>query len=271
MILTYSFDSRMGLYDEESKNKSSWVSDKKYLYDMYKASMIRAKKYGYGINFYGDSDSIKNLEGYFDKSFCIDDINFDLVDDLKIWIHTQNDLDCVTFDGDIILSNKLNFEDDENCDVWFENKETKKSVLDKKWNTYNGYASMLDIFKKHNTDKVVLNYSNTGGLACNVGIIKFNNLKTKKLLIDGYYELKKYYLETIEPIDNLRESNMIPSLIVCQYHFGNTINSNKLTPNFLSNYNRDRYTHWVGEIKFHKTRKDEVYNILNGDTKYSLI
>jgi len=43
MTLTYSFDSRMGLYDETSKTKTTCVSDLKYLYDMYKASMIRAK------------------------------------------------------------------------------------------------------------------------------------------------------------------------------------------------------------------------------------
>ena len=56
---------------------------------------------------------------------CIDNIQFELLDDLKIWIHKNNDLDCVTFDGDIILTNKLKLPPNTD-DAWFEYKETKK-------------------------------------------------------------------------------------------------------------------------------------------------
>lgn len=271
MILTYSFDSRMGLYDENSKTKTTTVSDLKYLYDMYKASMLRAKKFGYKIRFYGDTNSINTLEEYIDSSYCIDDLKFDLVDDLKIWIHTQNDLNCITFDGDIILNSQLDFMDNLNYDVIFENKETKKTVLNKEWDSYNGYTTMLDIFKKYDTDKIVSNYTNTNNTSCNVGVIKFNNQNTKDVLINGYYEMKEHYLKNIEPTNNLREKKLIPSLIVCQYHFGNKIESNKFNAGFLSTLNKTRYSHWVGGIKFYEVCRNEVYNILSGDEKTSFL
>jgi hypothetical protein len=271
MTLTYSFDSRMGLYDETSKTKTTCVSDLKYLYDMYKASMIRAREFGYKIKLYGDSITISNLKEYIDSSYCIDNIKFDLVDDLKIWIHTQNDLDCITFDGDIILTSRLDFMNDFGYDAIFENKETKKNVLNKEWDSYNGYVTMLEIFEKYNTDKLVKNYTNTNTFSCNVGVIKFNNQSTKDALISGYYEMKNHYLNNIEPIDNLRKKKLIPSLIICQYHFANTIESNKFNVGFLSESNGHRYSHWVGGIKFYKVCIQEVYNILNDVEKTSFI
>jgi hypothetical protein len=106
-----------------------------------------------------------------------DNIKFDLVDDLKIWIHTQNDLDCITFDGDIILTSRLDFMNEFGYDAIFENKETKKNVLNKEWDSYNGYVTMLEIFEKYNTDKLVKNYTNTNTFSCNVGVIKFKKVR----------------------------------------------------------------------------------------------
>ena len=132
------------------------------------------------------------------ENLPFDNIKFDLVDDLKIWIHTQNDLDCITFDGDIILTSRLDFMNEFGYDAIFENKETKKNVLNKEWDSYNGYVTMLEIFEKYNTDKLIKNYTNTNTFSCNVGVIKFNNQSTKDALISGYHEMKNHYLNNIE-------------------------------------------------------------------------
>ena len=91
--LFWSFDSRMNLYGATE-----------YMYDLYRASMLRAKNLGYEINFYGDDVAINKFQGYVDHFYDITPIHFEIVDDLKLYIHTQHDLDCVTIDGDLILA-----------------------------------------------------------------------------------------------------------------------------------------------------------------------
>jgi len=182
MKLTYSFDNRMGWYDEDSDIRTKWHTDKKYIYDMYKASMIRA----------------------------------------------NNDLDCITIDGDIILTDKLNMPPSTD-DVWFEYKETKKNALDKKFDIQNGYHTMIDIFKEADTQKYIPEFSYHNGVAWNVGFIKFNNQKTKDILLNGYYNLKNFYLTKIDNSFEFRKKGILPSLIVCQYHFGNLVTHHKLT------------------------------------------
>jgi len=270
MKLTYSFDNRMGWYDEDSDIRTKWHTDKKYIYDMYKASMIRAKKFEYEIVFYGDSLSIKELDGYYDSCICIDDIEFELLDDLKIWIHKNNDLDCITIDGDIILTDKLNMPPSTD-DVWFEYKETKKNALDKKFDIQNGYHTMIDIFKEADTQKYIPEFSYHNGVAWNVGFIKFNNQKTKDILLNGYYNLKNFYLTKIDNSFEFRKKGILPSLIVCQYHFGNLVTHHKLTASTLKDYNPKKYSHWVGEIKFMEGCRDVVKSILDGDNKFRMI
>jgi hypothetical protein len=126
--LFWSFDSRMNLYGATE-----------YMYDLYRASMLRAKNLGYEINFYGDDVAINKFQGYVDNFYDITPIHFEIVDDLKLYIHTQNDLDCVTIDGDLILHERLMFPDPENNKLYFDFPETNKDILKEENNKYNGY------------------------------------------------------------------------------------------------------------------------------------
>jgi hypothetical protein len=272
MNLLFSFDSRMNWYGEDDINMHLlYDMNLDYIYDIYKASMINCKKFKYKIIFYGDSYSLKKLEGYYDECVSIDHKNFELLDDLKIWIHTQNDLSCVTFDGDIILHSKLNFEKDNLTDVWFETREEKGNksrtgVLHEDNDSYNGYTTMLEIFKSYNTNKFISDYKYDGSIACNVGIIKFNNQRAKDILINGYYNLRKFYFEKIKPNNDFRKKGMLPSLIVCQYNFGNLININNISTSYIKDYNK-HYIHLAGELKFLDDNKKMVYNIINNQSK----
>ena len=58
--LFWSFDSRMNLYGATE-----------YMYDLYRASMLRAKNLGYEINFYGDDVAINKFQGYVDNFYDI--------------------------------------------------------------------------------------------------------------------------------------------------------------------------------------------------------
>ena len=92
--LTYCFTTKFGKY----KNND-------YILTFYKLSMTRAKEFGHTISFYGCKYSIDFLKGYYDNCVDISNKKFELVDDLKLYVHETGDIDTITIDGDLILNN----------------------------------------------------------------------------------------------------------------------------------------------------------------------
>ncbi len=235
MKLIYSFTTKMGNYTD-----NDWV----VIY--YKAAMRRAKELGYTIKFYGCNFMYENLIDDIDEFVNIENEEFILTDDLKIFIHQKEGLDCVTIDGDIILESKLILPDD--CDVLFETR-----LLNTKNHKFNKY---MGIFQKYNVPDNIKGFDYSGINAFNVGILKFNNLHTKQLLINRYYQFRKWYLETIEPTEKLTEWND-PSIIICEYYFARLIEKNNVSYKFCRDFND--YTHYASELKF----KQEFFNHIN--------
>ena len=253
---------RMKLYYSFDK-KINWHTDYDYIYRMYRASMLSAKKHGHEIYFYGDSDSISKLYGSYDEFVCTDDVQFDLVDDLKIYIHTQEDLDCVTIDGDVFIG-RNGLPPMTDSMAWFEYKETKKQEINKKGIPYNGYLPMLDVFDEFNTSDYIEDFIVDNLEACNVGVIKFNDENVKELFINSYFRFKDFFLKNIEPNYNFREQGMIPSLIVCQYYFASLATYYEIDIEFMYNHRRlYPYRHFVGPNKFEDYAKNVIDDILN--------
>jgi len=239
-------------------------SDTNYIIDLYKSSMIRAKSLGYKINFYGDRNSINHFTGIIDAFYDVSDINFGVVDDLKLYIHSQHDLTCVTIDGDLILEERINFPDKDRVHVYFDFPETKKDILKDENNIYNGYGDLKRIFKKHEAKDLLPRFNYDTYFACNTGIIKFNNQKTKDLFLFEFKKIQEYFTGSIEPLENKNEES-IPKLkqirfILAQYYYGCLIDSLMIPALFLSGYNR--YEHFYGNKKFEHRTKYLVYKIL---------
>lgn len=239
MKLVYSFTTKMGNYTD-----NDWV----VIY--YKAAMRRAKSLGYTIKFYGCNFMYENLIDDIDEFVNIENEEFILTDDLKIFIHQREDLDCVTIDGDVILESKLILPED--CDVLFETKLL--NTKNKKFKRY------MDIFKNYNTSEHINSFDYDGLNACNVGILKFNNLHTKNLLINRYYQFREWYLKTIEPTENLTEWND-PSIIICEYYFARLMDKNNISYKFCREYNN--YTHYASELKFQQKFFNHINSIFN--------
>lgn len=248
MILCYSFDSRINLYD-----------DPLWILKIYAASMKKAKSFGYRVKFYGDKFSIDNLKGYFDEFEDISEKKFILVDDLKLYIHEINNLECVTIDGDIILHDKIELPKGE-FDVIFELAETRSNVMKLKHNPSHGYFSLVDIFDKY-MDSTIPYWNSKLSLACNVGLVKFNNQKVKDLFLNQYKIFRDFFLSNIEPKENLIESEFVPSIIISQYNFGLLSEFYNLKVKFFKDYNS--YTHFYGKIKFLPQVRKAVMGILN--------
>ena len=251
--LFWSFDSRMSKYP---------VSE--YQYDLYRASMVRAKSLGYEINFYGNNIAIEKLSSYIDNFYDITTKNFQIIDDLKLYIHTQHDLNCVTIDGDLILNERLKFIDNETNKIFFDFPETDKDILKEENNIYNGYGDLKRVLEKYNTKYYFPNINYKNDIACNTGIIKFNDQKIKELLIHEFNGLKNYYLNHIYPYanENFDTFNKIRFLIA-QYHFGCIVRNLEIPVGFLKEHND--YNHFYGNKKYEDQNIEMVYNILKNN------
>lgn len=239
MELVYSFTTKMGNYTD-----NEWV----VIY--YKASMLRAKSLGYKIKFYGCDFMYNNLKDYIDNFVSIENKDFILTDDLKMFIHSNEDLNCVTIDGDVILESKLNLPTD--CDVLFETK-----LFNSKNEKFKRY---MDIFKKYDIENNIKYFDYNGLHASNVGILKFNTQSSKDILLKAYYDFRKYYLETIEPIENLTDWND-PSIVVCEYYLTRVMNAMGITYKFCKEFND--YVHYASETKFQQKFFNHVNSIFN--------
>jgi len=248
MTLTYSFDTRLDLY-----------ADKDWILEIYAACMLTAKKFKHNIRFFGDSYAYNKLSVYIDEYINIEDQSFEIVDDLKIYIHEVSDLDCITIDGDILLSHPLIFPNSA-PDVIFEVAETRKNALKVENDFMSGYFSMAGIFNKY-IDRVAFPHWNDKlRLCCNVGLIKFNNQKVKDRFIAEYKKLREVFIENIEPIEQLKAKGCIPSIIISQYNFGLLTTYLQTKVAFFKDFNN--YTHFYGKVKFSNKTRLAIKSIL---------
>lgn len=275
MKLYYSFDSRL-----QGNNALSPIYEGKtdYILDLYKFTMGKSKELGNEIIFYGDTKSIEYLKGYYDSSVCIDDVDIRFMDDLKMYIHSKEGLDCMTIDGDLVLHKNI---ESNGGDVWFELKrrfDYKKFATDK--NVEYLYKYQLSFFRKI-VDKVVdLNFECESYI--NVGLIKFNNQKVKDYFLDSFYKLRTLYInEVYSKMNELTipthpNMSIVPSLILTQYNFCCIAENN---PSFDIRYYNDLYVkdnpqnatytseyyhHFIGKSKWKDTRLiNAVYEYLS--------
>jgi hypothetical protein len=235
-----------------------------YYYDLYRASMIRAKFLGYEINFYGNDIAIEKLSSLIDNVYDITTKNFEIIDDLKLYIHTQHDLNCVTIDGDLMLYEKLKFIDSETTKVYFDFPETDKDVIREENNIYNGYWDLKKVFEKYNTKYFFPNFNYDGNLACNTGLIKFNDQKIKDLFLHEFIGLKNYYIKHIYPYEK-QNPDMVEKIrfIMAQYQFGCIIRNLEIPVGFLEDHND--YLHMFGGRKYEENNVELVYSILKNN------
>jgi len=255
----YSFDRRMSLYE-----------DVNYILDIYKASMITFRDIAANIEpvLYADTETLEYLKGYYKEGIDISDKTFEEVDDLKVWIHSVNDLNCVTVDGDILFFSQLVFPNMYNTKVYFEIEETEARSLHSKYDDKNGYETLRNVFKKYETTKYVDGYDYYNTSAYNVGILKFNCQETKDLLIKKYYEIKKFYQDNIKGDNEILDWH-VPSIMLTQYFWGGLCRNNKINVTFLNNFNS--YKHLYGKWKFADTIPEKIYGIISKDIERKLI
>jgi len=239
MFLVYGYTTHMNRYED-----NEWVVS------YYTASIRKSKSLGYYIKMYGCDYMQLHLESEVDEFINIENHQFDYTDDLKIYIHSNENIDCITIDGDVILDSKL--KNHIQYDVLFDRKgQVNHSKEISKYRTH------LNVFQKYDVESNVKYFDYNGEYACNVGIIKFNNIDVKKKMIDSYDEFKSYYKKNIEPFEKLND----PAIILCEYNFERIISKEGIKVGFYNDH--DMYMHYANYMKFEKEFTKRVSDILN--------
>jgi len=248
MNLIFSFSTHIGDYKGGRYTKDDKTD---HVLELYKVAMERANDFGHEVKFYGCDYCIDFLKGYYRESVSVENIDFDITDDLKMYIHSKEESGIVTIDGDLILNKKLKI--NENADVVFEQIEEVLPNKNPSWSQAPEIFKSLEKYDVYNKFKHFIKGNDT---MYNVGILYFKNNEIKKIFLDSFYNIKKWYLTNVEPNEKLIPKGVIVSVILCQYYFKCISDKNKLNVEFAENTND--YKHYFGHAKFH----DKIFNIV---------
>jgi len=243
MTLIYSYSKHIGDY-----------TDTEHILKIYKVSMLRAKKLGYKIKLYGCNFTLNFLEGFYDSYVNVDNIEFLITDDLKMYIHSIEPAGAITFDGDIILNSELHL--DMQSDIIFERKE--KISPSKFQNT----TIILTALKKYRKKLKIKHFNFNTRYFYNVGILRFKSEKIKNTFVSLYFKFRDYYISSIEPKENLIKNNYIVSVVISQYYFTCICNALNLNINFTFNNEANDYRHLFGTIKYVKANYSPLFDEL---------
>ena len=236
-VLTYSF------YPFKS-------TDTNFTSQYYLASMKRAKKLGYKIKLYSTYKMYETLKQYTDEFVSIDLEKFLLTDDLKIYIHSKEDINCVTIDGDVILKKALHF--DNSADIIF---DRRGRIHNRKSNSI--FAEYFSALQPYFPEKELKYFDYEGTFSSNVGILKFNNQELKDLLIEEYNSAKNFFYSKIFP--NLYQEVDLAK-ILCEYYFTRIIEKKQFKASYLSE--QEAYIHYHSNTKLTPEFKREIQTIL---------
>ena len=101
MKLIFSFSTKIADYGGGRYTKDDKTD---HVLELYKVAMKRATDFGHEVKFYGCDYCIDFLKGYYSESVSVENIDFDITDDLKIYIHSKEESGIVTIDRDLILA-----------------------------------------------------------------------------------------------------------------------------------------------------------------------
>tara|TARA_B100001564_G_C20607473_1_gene655882 strand:+ start:169 stop:927 length:759 start_codon:yes stop_codon:yes gene_type:complete len=246
MELIFSFSLQIGDYKEVN-----------YVLDLYKASMIKARDYGHSIKLYGCDFTLEYLKGYYDSKVNISNIDCLITDDLKMYIHSIEPAGSITFDGDIILNSELKI--NKSADIVFERRERMRHIVQGKKHYM---PPLLKIFSKYKAAKHVQDFNYNELRYYNVGILYFRTEEIKNSFLNAYYNIRKFYLDKIEPTEKLISKNIIVSSMLSQYYFACIVNTNNIECDFTLRHSENSYMHYLGNFKLDRRIIDPILSII---------
>jgi len=213
------------------------------VYTFFRISMLMAKELGYEIELWGTSDAIKRLEGIPHYIRNIDNMEYELYDDIKMKIWETAGPNTTTIDGDVFLYNKLSL-----GGLWLnvDEKFTELSETGKQ---------CLDSFNQFDIKSIIPEWDSTNTIGLSTGLVNWGmNSEFKKHYIESYWKLRKWYLEHQYEIviSNPKLHNSYPAIshIICENLLYQLVKEYDIEYREFSKNLKNSYIHKAGEAKY---------------------
>ena len=213
------------------------------VYSFFRISMLMAKEAGYEIELWGTSDAIQKLNDVVDSVVNVDDIEYELYDDIKMKIWETATPNTTTIDGDVFLYNKLNL-----GGLWLnvDEKFTELSADGKK---------CLDSFNEFNIKSIIPEWDSTNTIGLSTGLVNWGkNDEFKKHYIESYTKLRRWYLDNQYDIvmKNAFLHNSYPAVshIICENLLYQLVKEYDIEYKEFSKNPKNLYVHKSGEAKY---------------------
>ena len=196
-------------------------------YELFEKSIESASKF-YEYEILVDDFSYNKIADRFDNVVNIGDIQLEHADDFKVHlIENYADLNIIV-DPDIIFDKEINFNID--ADV----------IVERDYTAYNNnYKVLFDNLINRKANEIFPNFLNNNTMV-NIGFLKINNDKVKKLYIEYYKKLKKFM--SYKKI----KYNYYYSVILGQYMLTLACENLGVIPTLMIDNHSDSYTHYDG-------------------------
>ena len=229
-------------------NKNPLTPHGQYVYDMFYVSIQMAKDLGYQTVLYGTTDAVDRLGNYVDEVHNIDNIEYILFDDLKIYIwKTRND-EYITIDGDMFLYSPLIFNRNSKTFLSFDEivKKPATNEIEIGLNTLNNLNTFTALIPEWNIESKRSFSTNLIYWKENNGLLQY--------FIESYEKLRNWYFENknilVEANDELDSHKSLISHLICEHLLERLIDYYSLEYDEIRPDWHNSYSHWQGNDKF---------------------
>ena len=229
-------------------NKNLTTPHNQYVYDMFYVSIQMAKDLGYETILYGTTDAIDKLGNYVDEIYNVDNTEYVLFDDLKIYIwKTRND-DYVTIDGDMFLYSPLVFNRNFKTFLSFDEvvKTPTTNNIEVGLETLNNLKSFTSLIPEWNVESKRSFSTNLIYWKENNGLLQY--------FIQSYEKLRKWYFENkntlVETTTELDSNKSLISHLICEHLLERLVDYYSLEYDEIRPNGHNSYSHWQGGDKF---------------------
>jgi len=240
-------------------NRMPEVPHSPYIYDMFYLSIHMAKELGYETILYGSTDAVDRLGDYVDETYNIDNLDYRLFDDTKIYIWKTRSDDYITIDGDVFLHSKLEFNKNQSTFVSFDEIVNLPN---------DGYIKeSYDIVNKLGISQLIPEWDNTQTKSFSTNLIHWkSNNGVLQYFIKSYETLREWYLKNEDYITKLNSElavgNSLISHFLCEHLLQRIVSYYSLGYDEIRVNTKNSYYHWQGSDKFTNMSKVECVRLV---------
>jgi hypothetical protein len=219
-----------------------------------------AKELGYEIELWGTTDAIQKLEGIPHYIRNIDNMEYELYDDIKMKIWETAGPNTTTIDGDVFLYDRLSL-----GGLWLNVDEEFTELSE-------DGRKCLDSFNEFDIKSVIPEWDSKNTIGLSTGILNWGmNTEFKKYYIESYWKLRNWYLEHQHEIlmKNSKLDTTYPAVshIICENLLYQFVKEYGIEYREFSKNRKNSYSHKAGESKYKNGELSMGIRLLDAEIK----